>query len=451
MRTYQALCILFTLVYTKGVLDRLGLPDFWSKLIVEFGVLLVILPILKKSRWKSAPGWAFVAIFTILTIISGMLSGDGPYLSLLYFRMTAYAYLVFWAVWNADLSGREVWRINRLILMLWLLQIAASAFELFVLGERVEAHVGTITSGGGGPATAFPLFALAYFMAFYFYYKRSWKVVLLGLAFGIVAYASGKRAIFFYMPAIYALAIVWYCVREKSFSGFGRMIVPAVVFILILPLFIFGLTTSKRFTYLQGAGIVETVVVAFEVAKEYETRVGQGWVTFGRSATSMMVFQNITSGPFDKYFTGHGPASLMMHGEKRAGESEGIAYGIVGWARDTLSIGWPAMIAHVAFYIFLWRKLYRRRDVIKNSYFNALHFGAHLGFAVYFLLYFTHLDAFAMAGWLTFVQVYVVALLLSPKHKCLLQAETFRKKVVRRNPVATVAGHLRPELSREAR
>ncbi len=447
MGSYQALCVLFTLVYTQGALERLGLPLIWSKFIIEFAVLLVVYPVVRKMLWRRVPGGILMSIFCILTVLSGIISNDGIYLSLLYLRMPAYAFLVLWAVWNADLTRREVWRLNRLVLALCLLQIAVSLFHIVILGERVEAHVGTITSGGGGPATAFPVFALAYATAFFFYFKRSPWVIVLGLAFSIVGYSSGKRAIFFLVPVFYAIAMAWYGWREKSFGAIRRLFATTAILAICLPIFILGLTSSKRFAHLKGAGLSEVLTGAVAVAEEYDTRVGASGETFGRSATSAKVLQNLTRAPFGEYLLGLGPASLMNAGGKRAGATEGIVYGIVGWVKDTLSVGWPAMLVHVGFYLLLWRKVARRRPAMKTNYARALHFGCHLGFMAYFFLYFTYLDAFAMAGWLTFVQMYVVALILSPKHQALLQAENAKHHAPRQNPAPAGNWDASPQVS----
>jgi hypothetical protein len=51
---------------------------------------------------------------------------------------------------------------------------------------------------------------------------------------------------------------------------------------------------------------------------------------------------------------------------------------------------------------------------------KAIQFAYHLGFAIYFLMFLTYTYSYAMAGWLTFVQMYAVALFLSPKYRGLL-------------------------------
>jgi hypothetical protein len=424
MRTSQALYFLFILVYTRGIIQRLTQSVFWTNFLIEVSIVLVACSILNRSPLKLAPGWIFVALFVTCTILSGIASGDDPYFSFLYFRMLVYGYIIFWTVWNANLTGHEILRLSRLILSLWILQIAAAIFELFVLNQRIEAHVGTIAFTGGGAATAFPLFAMAYVMAFYCYYKRSVWLILLAFSFGIVGYASGKRAIYFLIPAFYTAIILFYYLRERSFLGLQRMLGPIFICFLIFPLFIFGLTQSKRFSTLKGKETVTVISGAAKISEEYTFRVYRGGKTFGRTATSLKLLRQLCNGMLGQYLFGFGPASLMEHGGKRAKRLFGAEYGIVGWAKDTISVGWPAMIFHISFYAFLWWRLYRQRLIMSNDYAKALYFGTHFAFAAFFLLYFFYLDAFVVAGWFTFVHFSFLALLLSPKHHSALLFST---------------------------
>ncbi|MHB0960790.1 MAG: hypothetical protein ACYC0X_32905 [Pirellulaceae bacterium] len=62
----------------------------------------------------------------------------------------------------------------------------------------------------------------------------------------------------------------------------------------------------------------------------------------------------------------------------------------------------------------------------------ALHFGRHLGFAAFFILYFFY--GGTMWAWLTFSQVFCVAIVLSPNYRGVLQTETTSRIVARRKP-----------------
>lgn len=422
MSMYHALCLLFFLTYTRGALDRLGVPEVIGKTVAEGAIVLVVMPVLWKMRWRRPPGGMWVAIFAVTTILSGIVSGDGLYRSFLYFRPLLYAYLVFWAVWNADLKRAEIVRVNRMILLLWIVQVVAACFEVFVLGERVEGHVGTIESHSGVPATAFPMLAMAYLMAFYFYYKKSAWVLALAFCFGIVGYASGKRAIYFLLPLLFFTGIVWYLIRERAVSSLRHIFIAVVILVLATPAVLWGLTQSKRFGHLRGAGYVATLSEALDVALEYDRRVyAGGEETFGRSATSLRVLKDLPSRAFGDYLLGLGPASMTQAAGKWGREAEGIVYGLVNWSKDTLSVGWIAMLSWVAFYGSLWIRLLRRRIAMQSGYIRALQFGCHIGFTAYFLLYFFY--GGATYPWFTFVQLYCVALLLSPKHQALRQRD----------------------------
>lgn len=422
MKTYHALFLLFSLIYTQGALERLGFPEVASKFIVEFSFILLIFSSLRQNESRIPPGLPWVAMFVCLTVISGILSDDGIFQSLLYSRHLVYAYLVLWTVWNAKLTAAEVSRLNNLIIGLWLLQVLASVFHTFLLGERIEAHVGTLTASNGSPATAFPLFALAYVIAYYCYYKRSFWLLILGLSFVLVGYSSGKRAIYFYLPAVYAGSFIWYILRERSIKAIRALGAPAMIFALCIPLLLFGLTESKRFEHLRGQSLRSAIMEALDVAGEYDTRVLSSGATFGRAATSKALLEKVFGYEAGSYLLGLGPTSMKIAGGRRGATAERIDYGVVGWAEDTISVGWPAMLVQLFFYGGLFWRVKKKRSAMLNSHYRALHFGCLLGFSVYFFLYFTYTDAFSMAGWLTFVQMYVVALILSPRHQAIFKA-----------------------------
>lgn len=416
MRKFHILAILFILIYVRGTIERFGVPDLVIKYLTELPIVFLVLFTLKRRDWSLAPGWIFVVLFVVWSVISGILSGDGVYQSLLYFRMLVYAYIVFWAVWNADLKSDEVLRLNKLILLLWFIQIVASLYQLFVFGERIESYVGTLSSSSGHPATAFPLFAMSYVMAIYCYQKRSLWLLLLAIAFGIVGFSSGKRSIYFLMPLIYSIIIVWYCLREKSFASIGKMFAPLLIMVLTLPLLTFGLTHSKKFEHLQGRHTIDIIDEAIDVSYEYNYAERAGKTT-GRISSSLNVLQSLSNSETRMFYFGAGPASLTDVSEKQAQWFYGIEYGIVGWSKDIISVGFPGMIFFISFYVLLWHHLSRRRTDILNDYGKALHFGTHLAFFVYFLMYFFYCNAFVLAGWFTYVHLYFLALVLSPRHQ----------------------------------
>ena len=265
---------------------------------------------------------------------------------------------------------------------------------------------------------------MAYVLAFYFYYRRSLWVIVLALSFGLVGYASGKRAVYFLMPFLYVCTILWYCYREKSHAAIARIQAPILLLVFLSPVIVFGLTNSKRFAHLKDTtGVTEFAVGATDVIAEYTLRGVDSDQTFGRTANSLKLLKNLPRDAFGKYLFGLGPACMMNHGGKRAGEQEGITYGVVGWVRDTISVGWPAMLLYVGFYVLLWRRLVHRRSAITSDYARAVHFGTHVAFLAYFLLYFFYCDSFIMSGWFSFAHFYFLAILLSPVHATWLRCQ----------------------------
>src|SRR5690606_10198181 len=97
--------------------------------------------------------------------------------------------------------------ILKLVIAMIVLQGVGALFNIFILGERVERYVGVMSTSGGTTATIFPMLITNILLIYYlFSSKLTRKKILLmgGMLFGVflVGYSSGKRAIYFAIPAI---------------------------------------------------------------------------------------------------------------------------------------------------------------------------------------------------------------------------------------------------------
>ena len=388
--------------------------------------MALVLYTLYKSISQFVPGRAFVFIFIMWTIFSGIMNGDSLYESYLYFRMLFYAYLVFWAVWNADLSIMDVKRLNKLILLLWIIQIADSIYEVFVSHVRSEGWVGTITNGSGTTAAIFPMFAMGYVLAIYFYRNKSMLWVFLAFAFSFVGYASGKRAIYYYIPLIFVIINVWYFLLERHHSKLKNIVKAAIVFVLLIPALIIGVNQSQYIAFDVNSSYTPGKFISHMLiqAKSYSTAErSSGAYSSGRVSTSKLMFSEFLQGDIKTNLVGYGPSSKLLYSEEDVQLEVGIWYGVTGWATDVLNTGWLGMLSQVCIYLYLWRLLFLRRKVMLNPEAKAMYFGTQVAFLIFFIAYFTYCSAFSMAGWFTFVHFYFLALLLSPKHRWLHQLQ----------------------------
>jgi hypothetical protein len=426
MKHFHLLSVIFILCYLGGLIESLGLNSLTVNFIQELPIYILVFYTMIRSRSFRTPGWMFIVFFVIWVVISGLNSGDGLYSSILYSRMLLYAFLIFWATWNADLTRRDIASLNKLILSLWILQIAAALFYVFLLDQRFERIVGTLSSSGGGTGTIFPMFAMSYVIASYLYQKRSLFWIFLGFSFGFVGYANSKRAVYYYLPLLLVIMLGLYLFREKHPKRKSILLI-LIVFMILIPILLIGVNNSAGIsTENEESSISDILDHMITYAFKYENR-EYGNSTSGRYSTSKFMLSEVLKFSDTKFLFGYGPASIA-HKEGEVRSDIGIIYGETGFVKETLSVGWPAMLTHIGLYLYLWLLLYQRRKLMQNPEAKAIYFGTQMAFFVFLLIYTTYMDAFSMAGWFTYIHFYFLALLLSPKHKWLLLPIEGKKK-----------------------
>ena len=415
------LAMLFALLYTQGYLERGGVPRPLVKLMVEMPVFLMMIHLANRGIRQLPPGCALMALYVVWTLVAAIYHGDGAPAALLYGRYVIYAYVVFVTVWSTPLTTSAVRRINRVLVLLFLLQIAASAHEAFVRGERVEAHVGALFADGGALATEFPLFAMALAVPLYLYWRGNPLLLVLSWAFFLVGYASGKRAIYFLGPFLYVCILGWYVLRVRGLQALRRSAGGILVFACLCPLLLLGVSRSHGISHLSLKSTSERVTYALDAAAHYTTGQEQAGRTTGRTATSRRVFATLWGEEMETVLFGWGPRAGRI-GEGQRYESLRVTYGICGWARDVICVGWPAMLVYLLFHLRLFFALRSCAAPKYNRYWMALRFGAEIGFCVMLLGYIGYSASWAASGQLSFVYFYLLALLMSPRHRHIISS-----------------------------
>jgi hypothetical protein len=361
------------------------------------------------------------------SILSGILtSGDSAIMGFKYARYTFYAFLFYTMIQNQRFSQKELKIINVLLGILFFLELCISIIRV-IFYERVEWRVGTMTTTGGELATVFPLFAMCFTIAFYFYVKNSVWVMLAGLSFGLIGYASGKRAIFFLMPLFLVICFGLFSIFERKAMTrrFIRRFVLHALFclLLFLPLWLTGIETTEG-TSSDGEekSLYGKVRHAIEYAAEYETGEAE-WGnkgTSGRVSTSIHVLQTLCAWRLERILIGWGPGSFTTKSDEQTAMGRGfasldIAYGIVGWSQDTICIGVPGMLLLCGAYGLAFRRCIIVRNMsLLSPYWKAIHFGTVLGFIVFFYEYLFYGSLILMSNPITFVLLFYAALLCSP-------------------------------------
>lgn len=417
-----ALAGLFVLVYTQGYIERIGVPLSMVKMAIELPVFAILIHLINRGVWQRTPGLSFIVLYGVWTAVSAIYNGDGMGSAFLHGRYVIYAYIVFAAVWNTPLTKTTVMRINAMIAMLFLLQIAASAFEVFVRNVRIEAHVGTLYADGGALATEFPLLAMGLTVPFFLFCGGNPVFLVIAWAFFLVGYASGKRAIYFLGPCLYFFIFLWYAVRVRAASVPRRLLVGALVFVCLLPGILLGMSRSHGIAQDYARGPLERIVNAVQAAADYTMTEKQAGRTTGRTATNRRVLSMLWTVPPETVLFGWGPSS-RREGQQERYERLMITYGICGWSRDVICIGWPGMLIYLLFHFRLFACLQQSAPLGRSGYWAALRFGAEIVFFVILGAYLSYSYSFCTGGQLAYVYFYLLALLMSPQHRHLIQSE----------------------------
>ncbi len=429
------LIVLFVTVFLQGAVservlgvsyDTQGTPDSpIARLLVEIAVAVNFGWLVLHRTLRAPPGCAWFLAYGGWAILSGVVTGAGVIEALMFARYTLYAFAVYCVAWNGDFSPRQERNITIALAVLFTLQVLASVYKVTAMQDRTEWRVGTMSVGGGELATIFPLFALAYVMGYYFFVRPSFWVLFVGLAFGIVGYASGKRAIYFTVPAFVAANAGLYVFVVRRHVGLIKVTFPVHMLacaVITMPLALYGLESSQGIGVgSSGSDAKQAITYAFDFARGYEAGItGDGRVT-GRASANTRVLTGLTASTPTYALFGWGPTALIRKGGHTLYGTDfaplGIAYGIVGWSRDVISIGLPGAVFCILAYAAALRRTYRsvRMKAPKGEH-GALAFGTLSGFCVVFYSYFAYGSAAMTSGAITFPLLFASAVVIRESH-----------------------------------
>jgi hypothetical protein len=418
-----ALVCFFVLLYTQGLWSRFGIP----KLALEAALLalpLVVLLCQRQSFGAPAPGFLFLWFYVGWSLSACIYHDEGVLRGLLYPRFLVTSYLVFWALWNSRFTRRQLFGINAVILTMFFVQVLAALFYWLVLGEKVEAVVGTMGYGAGAIATTFPMFAFSCLLAFFLYYNRSILLVA-AFSFFLVSHASGKLAVYYFLPFMLILGLALYAAAEGLPLALRRSRVVVLLGLCALPFLVFLLSHTRRAESLQNEAGLYNKMASFVDYTRRSTLETRSWYTTTRFSTSKRIIEETLRRDPSVFLFGQGTSVFQaMSGQAEAGayDKYGIIYGTVGWSQDALAIGWPAMFAHVGFYGHLLYQLLRnKRGKALDPYGKAVLLTVELGFFVFLINYFLYAPSFTVGGWVSSVYLYFLAVLLAPQYRAIFR------------------------------
>jgi len=419
---FYVLVFFFAFLYTHGLWRSIGIP----KLVVD-GVLLalpvIVLLCQPGALRMPAPGFLFVWFYLGWSLSACIYHDEGITRGLLYPRFLITSYLVFWAVWSSRFTHRQLLCITTVIFALFFVQVGVASFYWLVLHQQVEATVGTLGSETGAIATIFPMFAFSCLLAFFLYYNRP-IFLIAGFSFFLVGHASGKLAIYYFLPLLLVVGLVVYAATEGVPIAIRRSGVIGLIVGCLLPFLVFLLSDTHRTQSLQREVGLYNKIVSFLEFTQRAALEDRSWYTTTRLGTSKRVIEETFRRDPSVFLFGQGTQVFLdMSGQPNAGayDKYGIIYGIVGWSADALAAGWPAMFAHLGFYSYLFYLLLRNRNrEALDPYWKAIRLTVELGFCVFLLSYFLYCTFFTNGVWISSVYLYFLAVLLAPQYREIL-------------------------------
>ena len=153
---YIWLLISLFMVYTQGLWERLFSLPPGTTIMLELPLWTYFFLSFKKFL-KPTPARLWIIIYILFAFFVSVANNTSIIELAKYIRFFLYFYLLYASLWNSRLSNKQWLTLLKFGIFLIIIQGLGSAFNIFVLGQRIEGHVGLMSTLGGTTASTFPL------------------------------------------------------------------------------------------------------------------------------------------------------------------------------------------------------------------------------------------------------------------------------------------------------
>jgi len=397
-------------VYTQGFWERFTfLP---VQYILEGFIILFILTGIRQIK-SNPPGLLIFFLFSLFLIFSSFSTGTVVN-AFRFYRFVFYTYFIYLIFWNKYFTIIGFNKLLRFIVFLVILQGFGSFYQSIIIGQKVEGYVGLMSSLGGTTATAFPLMIIAIVSVVYLlknrYFKTKWTYYLVFIVISVllVGYSSGKRSIYFTIPAL-IMILVLISKNYISYFRWQKIIFKMIaVFVLMIPLYFYALKNTIGIKYLLSGkeSNIEILKTSVKYAKDYES-IDYNSIASGRAgATTQILNKVFTNNNYLFFGIGYG-----SHDLDQTKKELNYLYGITGFTRDLLSGGIILAILTVfLFYIFIFKNKGINNT---NGFFRLTRLSLLL---VFIYVHFAYSSDFIVSLKMNMIFLILVCFLNSPKH-----------------------------------
>jgi hypothetical protein len=321
------------------------------------------------------------AYFIVITVCSYILSERfdlGPIISL---RVIFRFYIFYLALINLGLDERKLKNINKLMFVLFILQLPACAAKFSIHGVS-EWTTGTYHMAPEGKTTMMiPIIALGYLAGFYFHYKQRPVYLALGIGFILFGIVSAKAAHLYIMPVTFLGLYYLIFIKERNIGFFKNLTI--IVFVLCFSIVTAGAIIKYQWRLNNDRRVGGTLnfSYAFDYTKYYTNAMSPNpKYAVGRLATTKLAFHLVWKGGLTRILFGYGPGAGTgsVFKTKRVLEIERFdrSYGKTGLTVTLIEYGlFGVVILCIVFISFVFL-CYRWYIYEKDHYWKALATGS---------------------------------------------------------------------------
>ena len=204
--------------FSRVIFHLVGLPRAVPTLFTELCVLILLakalcLQLLVYRRPLRAVGFFPMLGLLALALLSYIYNQSETLPAIFFVRQIFVFYLFFVAMLNLNLSEETIFKINKFIVVLFLIQLPAAAIKFMVIGQDEGRGIGTVSWQAGQFSTTLPLFAISFLLSFYFFRKEK-KYLLLIAGFILFGIVGQKRALALLIPLV--SEVVWHLYGKRE-------------------------------------------------------------------------------------------------------------------------------------------------------------------------------------------------------------------------------------------
>lgn len=424
IKPYSFFNIIILFVFVKGILVLIEVPDSLIHYTIQYFIIIffisVILNATSNNRKILMPGLKVFTSYTLIVFLSIILNNSPWINSFSFYRHTLDAYLIFLAVLNLPLSELRIFKINKLIFYLFLVQIAASVVKFMTVGVQ-EQIIGTVAATAGTYSTIIPLIAISFLFILYLFYQKRSIYLWLTLGFLFMGWVGNKRAIYIFLPIVLFIIFLIYLKenKQKVFAFTKNIKVIIIILIFSLLVIYFGVKYTSTLNPQNIVGGSFDVDFISEYLFDYNFGSPSGGGEYGGRGGGTIVVYNalINAGNIITPLFGFGPDILIDVSRYEGSKLFNFRFEKLigtGLFYFLLSVGFLGSLALMLFYFWFGKHAYKILQYRLNSYYKAVVIGVIIITTIFFIDFIFYSRTFAHSTVINLVYFYLLGIILKP-------------------------------------